>query len=121
MTDLGNTNYPIHLANMKRAGVEISTDLRLIEVCEDQGGKLVAKLQHEYCYEVEERRDLDLVVVEHGTTPSVELFDELKPLAVNEGVICPTAWQQGCPGRDDRVLSKINPSGKFALFNVGDS
>ena len=61
----------------------MTPDHRLRSV-ERDGNRLRAVLRNEY-NDVEETRAIDQVVVEHGTLPAAEVFQELASLARNEG------------------------------------
>jgi len=119
MVELGSTNYPIHLAQLKKGGVKISTDLRLYEVeRRNSSGQLTAHFQHEYAY-TKETKEAEMIVVEHGTKPSTELFEDLRGYSCNDGVMDTTAWERGYPG-DESNIFRIRDTG-FVLFRVGDA
>ena len=112
--EVGATNYPVYLASFYAKGVTLTPDRRLRSV-ERDGNRLRAVLRNEYTDE-EETRFVDQVVVEHGTLPAAELFQELAPLARNEGELDIEAL---IAGRPQAVAS--NPDGAFMLFRVGDA
>gem|GEM_PF-1889443 len=114
--DVGVTNHAIHLRNLYAAGVTISTDQRLIGV-ERNGNKLAATIRNEYSSQVS-TQTYDQVIIEAGTVPDVDLFDDLVHLAVNHGQAdiqsLIDATQQ--PG----LLDESFASDKFTLFRIGD-
>ena len=112
--EVGATNYPVYLASFYAKGVTLTPDHRLC-VVERDGNRLRAVLRNEYT-DADETRLVDQIVVEHGTLPATELFDELAPLARNEGELDIEAL---IAGRPQAVAS--NPDGKFMLFRVGDA
>ena len=61
-------------------------------------------------------RDVDLVVVDHGTTPLAELYFELKPRSTNLGAVDYGALLGGRPQEVVR-----NPDGAFLLLRIGDA
>ncbi|SFU98717.1 hypothetical protein SAMN04487955_1287, partial [Halomonas korlensis] len=61
-------------------------------------------------------RRVDQVVVNFGTLPMEDLYEELKPLSSNQGAV----------DYDDLIVGNpqtlaTNPDGKFQLFRVGDA
>lgn len=61
-------------------------------------------------------RDVDQVVINHGTLPMDELYFELKDSATNRGAVDYEALIAGQP----QTLVK-NPDGHFQLFRIGDA
>ena len=114
MGEVGATNYPIHLRELYKRGVIISSDMRLTSIYVE-GNRLVAVLRNEYS-RGEEERVVDQVVIEHGTLPQDEAYRELRPLSVNCGEIDVNALIQG---RQQRIAS--NSAGAFQLFRIGDA
>ena len=55
-------------------------------------------------------------MVEHGTLPMADLYEELKPLSVNFGEVDHRAMLAGRPQEVVR-----NADGRFRLFRVGDA
>ena len=112
--DIGATDYPVYLASFYSKGVRLTPDHRLRSV-ERDGNRLRAVLRNEF-NDAEEARVVDQVVVEHGTVPAAELFQELAPMARNEGVVDLGALVAGRP----QALAS-NEEGAFMLFRVGDA
>jgi 2,4-dienoyl-CoA reductase-like NADH-dependent reductase (Old Yellow Enzyme family)/thioredoxin reductase len=112
--ELGSTNFAIHLRHLYRDGVSLTPDHRLVGVRREHG-RLRARLRNEYSG-LEQTREVDLVVVEHGTLPVDELFHALEPFSRNLGQI---DWTRL---REDRIAAiDANPEGDFTLFRVGDA
>ncbi|MFN0041589.1 MAG: NAD(P)-binding protein [Alphaproteobacteria bacterium] len=114
MAELGMVNFPPFLRRLYAKGVVISPDLGLIAL-RREGNGLVAVLRNEFTFE-EEEREVDQVVAEHGTLANEELYDALKPYAVNFGEIDMRAL---VAGQGQAIAA--NPSGRFRLFRVGDA
>eukprot|EP00931_Biecheleriopsis_adriatica_P093881 TRINITY_DN67600_c0_g1_i1.p1 TRINITY_DN67600_c0_g1~~TRINITY_DN67600_c0_g1_i1.p1 ORF type:complete len:728 (-),score=130.52 TRINITY_DN67600_c0_g1_i1:324-2246(-) len=113
---MGALNWPIFLRNLYKHGVAITVDHSLEIVEKTPEGKCRVVLRNEYSGTTTERV-VDTVVIEHGTVPVTELYDELCPRSANGGEVdlsallsTPTRAQQGRPGEDG-----------FLLFRVGDA
>lgn len=65
---------------------------------------------------VEQTREFDQVVINHGIIPLDELYFELKPLSSNHGE---TAHEQLLAGQPQAVVR--NSEGQFQLFRIGDA
>ncbi len=87
---------------------------RLIGI-ERRGGRLVARLRIDGAPTIVER-EVDHVVIEHGTTPDPELFDTLGPRSTNLGDIDIPDLLAGHP-----QATVTNPDGQFTLYRVGDA
>jgi hypothetical protein len=61
-------------------------------------------------------REVDQVVVEHGTVPLDELYFDLKAQSSNLGAVDYEALVEGRP----QALAP-NPQGGFQLFRIGDA
>ena len=110
--ELGATNFSVHLKHLYRAGVTLTPDVQLLSV-RPKGNALEAELRNVYSGETSVRI-ADQVVVEHGTVPAVELFDELAAQSVNRGRTDVDALARGAP-------QPLGPPGAFSLFRVGDA
>lgn len=109
--DLSATTGPAYLKMLYGIGVKLTTDHRLVEVKREESN-FCATFQNEHTA-VEIHRLIDLVVVEHGSSPNDELFQELRQHSVNEGVTDLEALRLGNP--------QPKPKEGFALYRVGDS
>ena len=110
--ELGATNFSVHLKHLYRAGVTLTPDVRLLSV-RPRGNSLEAELRNVYSGETSVRI-VDQVVVEHGTVPAVELFDDLAARSGNRGRTDIDALARGAP-------QPLAPPGAFSLFRVGDA
>lgn len=109
--EMGAINFPIYLQNLYRKGVRLTPDHRLKEVGRE-GNKLRAFFTNEYGGPDIERL-VDHLVVEHGTLPNDELYQELRAKAWNRGVTDIEALVAGRP-------QPLPPEG-FRLFAIGDA
>jgi 2,4-dienoyl-CoA reductase-like NADH-dependent reductase (Old Yellow Enzyme family) len=113
-SDMGNFNFSIYLEHFYRKGVSITPDSRLKKI-ERHGNKLKATFSNEYGGPDIERV-VDHVVIEHGTVPVAEVFDELRSRSRNNGILDQDAILRGEP----QALN-LNENGDFTLFRVGDA
>lgn len=114
--DVGVTNHAIHLRELYRSGVTIRPDSRLIEVSQN-GNRLSAVFRNEYSDE-ESRYEYDQIIVEIGTAPLDELYQELAVKSVNQGQV---DIESLLTGKAQPSLASINKdSNDFALFRIGD-
>ncbi len=114
LAEIGATNFPVYLRRFHRQRVRITADSRVVSV-RRVGNELAATIESTYGGESAERV-VDQVVVEHGTLPCTELFDQLAPHSINLGVTDLERLISG--GAQDRAP---NPAGRFRLFRVGDA
>lgn len=110
--DVGVTNHTIHLRNLHNDGVQISPDLRLVNI-ERKGNKLAATFQHEYSA-IESVELYDQVVVDAGTVPDDTLYNSLQPQSANDGL----AQQQALLNADPQ--SDPPDTEGFNLYRIGD-
>ncbi len=112
--EIGGLNHASYAKAFHRHSVRITINTRLLSA-RREGNALVATLGSDYA---EERmlREVDQIVVEHGTLPLVDLYEELKPLSINRGEIDYSALIAGRP----QELAR-NPDGRFRLFRIGDA
>lgn len=112
--EIGGLNHAAYAEIFHRHGVRITISTRLL-AARREGNALVATLGSDYGKERRERA-VDQIVVEHGTLPATELYDELRPLSVNRGEVDYGALLAGRPQEVVR-----NPEGRFRLFRIGDA
>ena len=112
--EIGGLNHAAYARVFHRHGVKITINTRLKAV-HRQGNALIATLGSDYG-EGGAERHVDQVVVEHGTLPLADLYEELKPLSANLGEIDHRAMLAGRPQEVVR-----NADGHFRLFRVGDA
>ena len=112
--DVGGTNYPAYLRALYENDVTITLNHRLMEVHRNNSG-LTAVLYNEYTHAKIER-NVDQIVVEHGTLPLDELYLGLRTQSSNAGELDLEALISGKP---QNII--CNPEAKFKLFRVGDA
>jgi 2,4-dienoyl-CoA reductase-like NADH-dependent reductase (Old Yellow Enzyme family) len=112
--EIGGLNHALYARCFHRHGVRITINSRVLAV-RRAGNRLVATLGSDYGERTIER-EVDHVVVEHGTLPLDELYRALKPHSVNLGGVDHAALLSGRPQAFAR-----NDAGAFRLFRVGDA
>jgi N-methyl-L-proline demethylase len=111
--DVTGSVYPGYLAALYEQGVTLTPDHRLVSVTRE-GGVLTATLRNEYTDALVERQ-VEQVVVEHGTDPFDDLYFELRDRSANRGQT------------DFDVILAPEPSsgppveGGFVLHRIGDA
>ena len=113
--ELGGLNHVPYAKCFQSHGVTVTINTRVHSVRRD-GNKLAVTLSSDYTDSEVGERNVDQVVVEHGTFPLDELYFELKEEAVNRGEI---DYKAMIDGRPQEVRS--NPDGAFQLFRIGDA
>lgn len=112
--EMGGMNHTLYAAAFHRLGVRVTINARLLSV-RREGNALCATIGSDHgpgTYE----RTIDQVVVEHGTLPSTDLYDALRPLSRNLGEVDHAALLAGRPQAVVR-----NPDGRFQVFRIGDA
>jgi len=112
--EMGALNWTVYLEHIYGKGIRVTPDTRL-ERIEADGNRLRATLRNAYS-DSEETRTVDQVVVEHGTLPMTEVFDQLRAKSANNGTIDLDAVAAGRP----QDLSGVGDGG-FVLWRVGDA
>ena len=110
----GYVNYPVYLKHFYEKGVVLTPDRRLEKV-EKIGEQLRSTFENELTGQVEERLT-DQVVVEHGTVPLDDLFEELRAESCNNGSVDMDSLLAGQP-----QTSADERRDGFELFRVGDA
>lgn len=114
--DVGVTNHAIHLRELYKMGVTLRPDSRLTEV-KQAGNRLQATFCNEYSAG-EEHHEYDQVIVDTGTIPLDELYEDLADKSVNQGQMDIDAL---LVGEKQAVVDFVpDTDQKFALFRVGD-
>ncbi|TVQ34134.1 MAG: FAD-binding protein [Geminicoccaceae bacterium] len=112
--DIGGLNHAAYARVFEAKGVRLTINKRLTAVTA-AGNALIATLGSDYGPGTE-TREVDQVVVEHGTLALDELYFELKPQSRNLGAVDYKAliglWPQ---------MLAPNPAGRFQLFRLGDA
>ena len=110
----GYVNYPVYLKHFYEKGVVLTPDRRLEKV-EKIGRQLRSTFENELTGQVEERLS-DQVVVEHGTVPLDDLFEELRAQSCNNGSVDMDRLLAGQP-----QTSADERGDGYELFRVGDA
>lgn len=113
--DVGGMNSPAYLKVFAQHDVQVRLALELREVRRTAEGWLEAVLWSEYA-DTESVRTYDHVVVEHGTVPVDDLYQELLPGSRNLGAVDQDALLAGRP----QDLTRGDPAG-YQLFRIGDA
>jgi 2,4-dienoyl-CoA reductase-like NADH-dependent reductase (Old Yellow Enzyme family) len=113
--EVGGLNHVPYARTFQRHGVRITIARRLLAVRRD-GNRLLATIGSDYGNDLLETRHVDQVVVEHGTLPLDDLYQELKPNSKNRGEIDYQALQAGHP-----QTITTNPEATFRLYRIGDA
>ena len=110
----GYVNYPVYLKHFYEKGILLTPDRRLEKV-EKIGRQLRSTFENELTGQVEERLS-DQVVVEHGTVPLDDLFEELRAQSCNNGSVDMDRLLAGQP------QTPVDERGDgYELFRVGDA
>ena len=112
--EIGGMNHAAYARSFQRRDVRITINTRLLAV-HRRGNTLVATLGNDFG-DVRHEREVDQVVVEHGTLPLDELYLTLQPLSLNRGAV---DYDAMLAGRSQTVTT--NPDGTFQLFRIGDA
>jgi NADPH-dependent 2,4-dienoyl-CoA reductase/sulfur reductase-like enzyme len=112
---VGSMNSPAYLKAFAEHDVRVTLAHQLRGVHRSDDGRLVAELHSEYA-DRPLHRDVDHVVVEHGTVPNDDLYVELVPSSSNLGEVDHDALLAGRP-----QPVRTNPAGRFQLFRIGDA
>ncbi|MCP3877464.1 MAG: NADH:flavin oxidoreductase [Sulfitobacter sp.] len=112
--EVGGLNHVAYARCFETRDVRISINRRLLAVKRSASG-LRATIGSDYG-DSTKTREVDQVVVEHGTLPLDELYFELASESRNGGEMDYRALVAG--GRQDIVR---NPEGRFQLFRIGDA
>lgn len=107
-------NLVPYMRSLQKLDATFTVTWRL-EAVERHGNRLLARIGSDYGG-VSREREVDQVVVNHGTVPLDELYFELKPASRNHGEV---SHEELIAGRPQTVLR--NPEGRFQLFRIGDA
>ena len=112
--EMGASNFPMYMKNFKDNNVKITPDYRLRSV-NLSGNKLKAAFLSDYGGHSIEKY-VDHVVVEHGTLPLDDLYQELRIFSINNGVTDINALI-----KNQRQPFKQNDTLTFKLYAIGDA
>ena len=113
--EMGGLNHAPYMKIFQNHGVRITAHSRVHTVSRS-GNKLHVALSSDYTETVYDEREVDQVVVEHGTVPLDEIYFDLKESSSNRGEVDYRALIAGHP----QTVSG-NPDGTFQLFRIGDA
>ena len=112
--DSGHLDEYFYLQHFDELSVNLSPNLELDHIVVE-GNKRRVHLKNTFTGR-EQQRLVDCVVLENGTEPLMELFDELKDQSVNHGSVD----NQALLATQPQTL-RFNEVGKFQLFRIGDA
>ncbi|HWA41627.1 MAG TPA: NADH:flavin oxidoreductase [Hypericibacter adhaerens] len=112
--EIGGLNHVPYAEIFQQHGVRITILRRLLAV-KRAGNRLQAVIGSDFGDYVE-TREVDQVVVEHGTLPNADLYEALRPDSVNRGEVSYKALIAGQP----QTLVR-NPAGRYRLIRIGDA
>lgn len=107
-------NLTPYMRAMQEKDVQFTVTWRLKSVHRD-GNALRAEVGTDYSDLIRERQ-VDQVVINHGTRPLDELYFDLKPLSVNLGALDHEELVAQAP-----QTMRTNPEGQFQLWRIGDA
>ncbi|MGO1117482.1 oxidoreductase [Rhodovibrionaceae bacterium A322] len=113
--DVGGLNHVPYARAFAEKDVRVTINWR-VQSLTREGNRLKVTLSSDYAEGAVSHRTVDQVVLEHGTVPMAELYEELKPLSSNQGEV---DYQALIAGNPQAVSS--NPEGRFQLFRIGDA
>ncbi|MDD1962937.1 NADH:flavin oxidoreductase [Pseudomonas sp. 39004] len=107
-------NLVPYMRTLQQLDTTFTVTWRLKAVHKGEGG-LLASIGTDYS-ELRQTRQVDQVVVNHGTRPLDELYFQLCPLSSNEGAV---EYMDLIAGRPQTVARRND--GRFQLFRIGDA
>lgn len=113
--DIGGMNVVPYIRALHEGGATITTNLRLKAV-RRAGNVLKVCFGSDFAPGVTVEREVDHLVVEHGTLPLEELYFDLKPQSRNLGAVDHRALIGA-----GQVFPSRNAGGRFDLYRIGDA
>ena len=107
-------NLVPYIRGLQKLDATFTVTYRL-EAAERSGNTLIAHVGSDYGG-VSRKREVDQIVVNHGTIPLDDLYFELKPGSRNLGEVSYDELLSGAPQTVER-----NPAGTYQLFRIGDA
>jgi hypothetical protein len=107
-------NLVPYMRSLQDKDVTFTVTRRLLSVAK-KGNELVATIGTDYS-DFTHDQAYDQVVVNYGTLPNDDLYQELRPASANHGEVDHEALIAGQP----QTVSR-NPEGAFQLFRIGDA
>lgn len=115
--DMGGMNHVPYMRAFHEHGVRVTINTRLGAV-HRVGNGLVAELRSDFASAWRDEREVDQVVVEHGTLPADDLYQALKPVSRNGGAVDYRALSRS---PDAPVFPDASAEGAFWLYRIGDA
>ncbi len=112
--EVGGLNHQAYARCFETHGTRITINKRVLAAARS-GNRLKVTLGSDYAAR-SETREVDQLVVEHGTLPLDELYFALKPESMNLGAV---DYDALIAGRAQEVVR--NPQGRFRLYRIGDA
>jgi 2,4-dienoyl-CoA reductase-like NADH-dependent reductase (Old Yellow Enzyme family)/thioredoxin reductase len=112
--DIMAMNLVPYMRSLQDKDVTFTVTRRLLGVTRS-GNKLTATIGTDYS-DFTDQKDYDQVIVNYGTLPLDDLYFDLKPLSLNQGMVDYDALIEGAP----QTVTQ-NDEGAFQLFRIGDA
>lgn len=112
--DIMAMNLVPYMRSLQHKDVTFTVTRRLLGVTRS-GNKLTATIGTDYSDFIDQK-DYDQVIVNYGTLPLDDLYFDLKPLSLNQGMVDYDALIDGAP----QTVTQ-NDEGAFQLFRIGDA
>jgi 2,4-dienoyl-CoA reductase-like NADH-dependent reductase (Old Yellow Enzyme family)/thioredoxin reductase len=112
--DIMAMNLVPYMRSLQHKDVTFTVTRRLLGVTRS-GNKLTATIGTDYT-DFTDQKDYDQVIVNYGTLPLDDLYFDLKPLSLNQGMVDYDALIEGAP----QTVTQ-NDEGAFQLFRIGDA
>jgi NADPH-dependent 2,4-dienoyl-CoA reductase/sulfur reductase-like enzyme len=112
--DIMAMNLVPYMRSLQDKDVTFTVTRRLLGVTRS-GNKLTATIGTDYS-DFTDKKDYDQVIVNYGTLPLDDLYFDLKPLSLNQGMVDYDALIEGAP----QTVTQ-NDEGAFQLFRIGDA
>ena len=109
--EMGSSNFPMYVSRFHHKHVKVTPDYRLIRI-EPGTDKHLAVFENDYGGGEFLERVVDHIIIEHGTFPNDELYQQLVPQSGNKGIL---DYESLLAGRTQPAVDG------FELYRVGDA
>ncbi len=113
--EMGGLNHVPYMRAFQESGVRVTINTR-VTALQRVGNAIRVTLGSDYAPGWSEDREVDQVVVEHGTAPLDELYFALKPESRNLGEV-----DYGALIGEGDIFPMRNAAGQFQLYRIGDA
>ncbi len=113
--EMGGMNHVPYMRTFHQRGATVTINTRLVAVAR-RNNRLVATLGSDFAKDFRAEREVDQVIVEHGTSANDELYLALKPLSKNRGAVD----YERLVGEGDPFPARA-ADGTFTLLRIGDA